>query len=445
VLPHFSITPEGNEQIVYNGDAEVGRWATSGTAEEWRELVGRLCSGNSRLLFSVSCAFTGPLLTLCDGEPGGFHLYGGSTTGKTTALLVAGSALGGGGWHGFMHNWGATTAALEAIGSGHNDAMLPLDELSQVGARDIARAIYSFGNGASRSVAKSNGKLKRKVPLRVLTLSTGEITTSEHASTAGRALHRGADVRIVNLAAYAGCGLGVFERLHAFASSKPFSDELCKNARRYFGSPYIRFLRYVVPNQELLRPELLRYQAQFCADMAPNAPGTIARVAARFAMVAFAGRIATHIGLTGWEKGEAEAAAQRFFREWVAARDGENANHQIAIDRLRALLSDGAPRFSSVRRGAFEIDDRAGYIRIDKAGNRENLIFPEVFEGEICDGFSPQTIARELEGGGHLRLEEGRPTVKVRLPGHANPVRVYCVRESILRKADGPHLILAAN
>jgi putative DNA primase/helicase len=161
-------------------------------------------------------------------------------------------------------------------------------------------------------------------------------------------------------------------------------------------------------------------------------------------MVAFAGRVATRIGLTGWERGEAEDAAERLFREWVSTRDDEkHANCQVAIDRLSALLSGEAPRFSSVHQGATEIEDRAGYFRIDKAGNRENLVFPEVFEGEICEGFFPQTVAQKLVWGGHLRLEGGRPTVKVRLPGHANPVRVYCVRESLLHAGGGSQLLVA--
>jgi uncharacterized protein (DUF927 family) len=49
------------------------------------------------LIFAVSAALAGPLLFLCDEQPGGFHFVGSSSTGKTTALQLAGSVLGGGG------------------------------------------------------------------------------------------------------------------------------------------------------------------------------------------------------------------------------------------------------------------------------------------------------------------------------------------------------------
>jgi putative DNA primase/helicase len=444
VLPNFAITPEGNEEIVYDGDLEVARWGTSGTAAEWRDQVGRFCSGNSRLLFAVSCAFAGPLLRLCDGEGGGFHLHGGSSTGKTTLLRLAGSVLGGGSRHGFTQPWRTTTAALESIASAHNDAALLLDELSQLDAADVANVAYLLGNGMGRSRRGPGRKLQERDAWRLLAVSTGEGTAAEHAGTAGKRLHRGAEVRMVNLAADAGCGLGVFEELHGFESGQVFADALSLRSLKYYGSAFWEFLRFVVRHQEPLREALLQYQLDFCADLAPRAPGMIARVAARFAMVAFAARVATQIGLTGWETGEAEAAAQRLFLDWASTGDDGCANCRAATDRLRAMLSDGARRFSSVRQAAIEIDDRAGYTRIGKAGNREYLIFPEVFDGEICDGFLPRAVAQELERGGHLRGEAGRPTAKVRLPGHANPVRVYCVRESILREGEGPHVVLAA-
>ncbi|MTD33444.1 hypothetical protein [Paludibacterium denitrificans] len=55
----------------------------------------------------------------------------------------------------------------------------------------------------------------------------------------------------------------------------------------------------------------------------------VGRVAARFALVAFAGELATRYGVTGWQAGEAFRAARRCFREWLA----ENNTGQAADDR----------------------------------------------------------------------------------------------------------------
>src|ERR1017187_7194055 len=67
-----------------------------GTLEQWIEQIGRLCIGNSRLMFAVALAFAGFLLRIIEQESGGFHFQGLSSIGKTTLLRVAGSVLGGG-------------------------------------------------------------------------------------------------------------------------------------------------------------------------------------------------------------------------------------------------------------------------------------------------------------------------------------------------------------
>jgi putative DNA primase/helicase len=92
----------------------------SGTSEEWRKHIGRFCSGNSRLMLAVSCAFAGPVLSLLNGESGGVHLMGTTSTGKSTALLVGGSVLGGGGRNGFVVCW-ACSAVWRCKSSGQPD------------------------------------------------------------------------------------------------------------------------------------------------------------------------------------------------------------------------------------------------------------------------------------------------------------------------------------
>ena len=66
---------------------------------------------------------------------------------------------------------------------------------------------------------------------------------------------------------------------------------------------------------------------------------------------------------------------------------------------------------------------------------KEFLILPQVF-WEACDGVSQQAVARELERRGHLRRTAPHFTLKERLPGFANPIRVFCVRASIFGEHD---------
>ena len=123
VLPDETIGAGGlSEELLYQPLA--GRDSSlepRGTAEDWRQHVGRLCSGNSRLVIAASCAFAAPLLSRIGGESGGVHFRGETSTGKSTTLIVGGSVCGGGGQSGFVQTWRTTTNGLEAVAEAHND------------------------------------------------------------------------------------------------------------------------------------------------------------------------------------------------------------------------------------------------------------------------------------------------------------------------------------
>lgn len=118
VLPEESIQPEDSEPTLYQTASDTKHWlAPSGTLQEWIADIGRFCPGNPRLLFAVACAFAPPLLQLTNEPGGGFHFCGASSSGKTTALLVAASVWGG---EGGVRTWRMTTNSIDAIAANHN-------------------------------------------------------------------------------------------------------------------------------------------------------------------------------------------------------------------------------------------------------------------------------------------------------------------------------------
>jgi putative DNA primase/helicase len=77
VLPDEILGSNDGERIVFQPTHEARHhWTMNGTAEQWRDNIGYLCAGNSRLVLAVSCAFAGPLLSITGTESGGVHLYG---------------------------------------------------------------------------------------------------------------------------------------------------------------------------------------------------------------------------------------------------------------------------------------------------------------------------------------------------------------------------------
>ena len=61
----------------------------------------------------LCAAFAAPLLHHTRSESGGYHFVGPSSTGKSTALIVAGSVWGGGGTGGYVRSWRTTANGLE--------------------------------------------------------------------------------------------------------------------------------------------------------------------------------------------------------------------------------------------------------------------------------------------------------------------------------------------
>src|SRR5207302_8225939 len=95
----------GNEFVLPNSPAETSdgtllrvepanpehytRYGCKGTLEDWKQGVASLAAYSSRLTLALSSAFAAPVLRFVDVEPGGFHLSGESSKGKTTCLLAA--------------------------------------------------------------------------------------------------------------------------------------------------------------------------------------------------------------------------------------------------------------------------------------------------------------------------------------------------------------------
>jgi hypothetical protein len=159
-LPDELITEKESVYKILSGNIDH-RYKTSGTLEDWINNVGKLCIGNDILILVTSYAFTGPLLRIANAEGGGLHIYGGSSTGKTSIAAVAGSICGSDGQKGYMHQWRLTHNALESIATQHNDNFLVLDEISQASSETVNDVTYMLTNGQGKFRLKSDATPKQ--------------------------------------------------------------------------------------------------------------------------------------------------------------------------------------------------------------------------------------------------------------------------------------------
>ena len=222
ILPDAAFGKSSGERIMLQTESPLEHaFNSAGTLEGWRKHVARKCAGNSRLILALSTAAAGPLLAMLGAESGGVHIVGFSSSGKTTCLNVGGSFWGGGGKNGqYIQQWRTTDNALEAIAMAHNDTLLCLDELSQIDPKAAAAIAYMLANGVGKRRATQTGGAQPTAQWRLLYLSCGEITLGDKIAEDGRnrKVAAGQQVRMIDVPADAGAGLGIFETLHGYES-----------------------------------------------------------------------------------------------------------------------------------------------------------------------------------------------------------------------------------
>jgi putative DNA primase/helicase len=92
VLPDQNIgKPEMPLQTAFSGldRAMLDKYRVRGSLNDWQNQIAAPCEGNSRLMFSVCLAFTGPILRFVKGpKAGGFQIWGDAETGKRRRLWL---------------------------------------------------------------------------------------------------------------------------------------------------------------------------------------------------------------------------------------------------------------------------------------------------------------------------------------------------------------------
>ncbi len=397
---------------IYQGGAEITT-GQSGTLEDWQDHVAAYAVGNSRLVFALSAAFAGALVHPAGIESGGFHIFGGSSSGKSTAQLLAASVDGSP--DNRKRSWRATANGLEGVASVHNDSLLILDEMREISGKDAGETAYMLGNGQGKTRSDRKGEARTAKHWRLLFLSSGEITLGELLQSEGKRVYAGQEVRIADIPADAGQGMGIIENLHGFANPAMLADHLRYATSQYYGTAGAEWLGYITQFHRQLWDALPQQIADFCAEVAPNVSGQAHRVCKRFALVAIAGELATQAGLTGWNAGEATQAAKRCFNDWLAGFGGGNREHQQILNTVRAFIERNGVKFIDLAyESPLPVPDLVGYYRATNEG-REYLVLASQFP-RVVEGYGVTQAAKVLHASGWITKDKAT-TQRVPLAG----------------------------
>lgn len=441
-LPGVSFGP----QEIHCDPGEVGHaYGVAGCPDAWRGAAA-LAKGNSRLVLALSAAFAGPLIRPLNLEGGGFHFVGAQGDGKTTALHFAGSVWGGSDAKlGYLRSWNGSSSGHEGVAVLANDTLLGLDEIGEADPGFIGQILYMQWNGGGKNRADIEGRLKQSASWRCFVLSTGEKTVGQAISENARGMKpmAGQLVRLLDIPADAGAGMGIFETLNGFRTPRDLAMHLHQMSQHNYGHAARQFLEKLTAEIDESCATARVIIKHLVEELAPEGTSRqCARAAAQFGLVAAAGELATAFGVLPLDPGEALEAARTCFQAWQARQgDARYApEHLEAIRAVQRYISlHGNSRFEVLRQGrvmedGFDrpIQNRAGYRKMVEDGT-QYIILPEILRSEVCRGLSPEYVVSCLRSEGLLDPgENGRAQKKVRIPDQAHPIRAYVLKPGVL-------------
>lgn len=423
VLPS-RVIGEGDVRFQDSGRA-VNLFTSKGTLAGWQHEVGAYCQGNPVLILSVCCALAGPLLAKVGVHGGGVHLVGDSSSGKSLAQLVAASVWGNPGT--FAASWDVSKGGVEIEAASRNDTVLILDEIKRADPKRVQEMAYAIANGMGKSTMTREREGRAKLTWRVLALSSGERSLSEHAAMGGNASHAGAELRLVDVNAGTRTHRA-FDDVHGM-TGQDFHRALSDAVAQHYGHLGPAFVERLLATAE---PEALYAAFRQQRETFSAESSQAGRVADRFAVMALAGEQASAWGLVGWPVGTAANACRQLFREWLARMgDGNSEDRQIlrGVADFIALHCDS--RFSDVRaeHACTTVRDRAGYYEVSL--DKRLYLFNAPALLEAAAGYGQERIVRALATAGALAKADqeagrNRRTKKYRTPG-GGTARFYVI------------------
>lgn len=283
-----------------------------GTLKEWKINVSVYALNSTRIMLAICSAFSGFLLKPLDMEGGGFHLWGTSNMDKSSPAYILASVAGAPNL--IVTYWNNTDKSLEEIAVAHNDSTLILDE-SKLLDKDLITTAKIITN---RVHMLTEGKGKARSPLyannvaewRLGVFSTGELSFAQHTEVGKIERLEGENVRMIDVPADAGRGMGIFESLpEGMTSSNELAHMVKDVTHRYYGSAKPAFLKRLVADiqgdREELKNKLEKGINYFLDQHKVNRnSGIDVRIAKRFALAYVSGCLAIKYKILPFEKSD---------------------------------------------------------------------------------------------------------------------------------------------
>ncbi|QMT31198.1 DUF927 domain-containing protein [Alysiella filiformis] len=330
------ITPNDHERhkIIYMGDtSKANEYHISGSLNDWQTHIAHYAIGNSRLMLALGTAFAAPLLRGLNMENGGFHLFGDSRDGKSTAAYVGASVWGS---RESKVSWNSTALAIINSACARNDCFMMLDEIGeQRDTRIVAQAAYSLGNGQNKGQAHKDGGNRPTINFKTLFFSTGEKPLDTYIKNGNPELwNAGQAVRLASIPSDTGKGYQAYDTIHHFATAAEFGDHLNDSTAQFYGTAGQAWI-IALQSDPKHKQRIQAHMNAFLAKLPHDLNGQIRTVGKRFALVYAALELASEYGITGFQAGASLAPLLQCFHAWLDRNGMEKSETQQIIENAQ--------------------------------------------------------------------------------------------------------------
>ncbi|MBV0932031.1 DUF927 domain-containing protein [Marinobacterium weihaiense] len=412
VMPLETLREPEGERIVYQ-PAQLSNHTRvmrrKGSLEQWQDGIKDV---SPLIQFLVCASLSAPVRYLCDVESGGFHIWGETSHGKSTALQVAASCWGNGadpqkfgGGECYINRWNATDNALEAKCEMHNDLPMIVDEIGENDSKAFGSTIYKIFSGTGRDRSQVCGGLRDSKSWRVSVLSAGEIAVADFIQQGGGKVKGGQLVRLIDIDV---------AKAPPITRDAEESNTLKQHCADHYGMAGPELLERVSDLTEGWKE--LDYLLLGPADT-PLAH----RARQRFALVWHTGLIAIKAGVLPWQEADILDAVRIAYGIWLEQISTVSDEHRGIVNVMNFILANES-RFETGNE-QHPVRDRVGWIRDGR------YCFSLAGFKEACAGVNEGQTKQALNDA-NLLHRTANLTARIRVNGQTT--NVVAVKAEIL-------------
>ena len=376
-----------------------GRLSNSGSWKSWRDTVAEPARLSTILMFGICVALAAPLLAVVKRPSFAINIFGRTRIGKSIATLLGASIIGIP-RIAEMITWNIKDARLEERISEFNDALFPIDDLSNMKGSDRERYLrirdvaYKISQGLATarhsSFTAAHGGVHGS--WRSIVLTSNEKSIRDLARAVKMERQQGETLRLIDLPAVFDGLEHIFDRLPEDLDGSNFHDwkkdkfkKIADACEKDHGKAFRKYIKALIADRVELKGYVQARIAYFVRRVCDEYDRDVARdVAEKFGLIYAAGRLGIRCGLLPWDRAELLTALTKCY---IGARDllpDDGVAIRHGITALRTKLHE-LPRISKKAAAATKFENIDGYRERRKKVNRY-LIRRDAFNAIFASG-----------------------------------------------------------